>query len=64
MWFTDWVIATMPTYIVETGRNWGYKIDEQRKNVTQICDKKKYTRAEGKLSERVWNQSPITDVAK
>ena len=52
-------------YIGETGRNLGYRIDEHKKNVTQICDNKKYTRAERKTSEKEWNHSAITDhVAK
>ncbi len=50
-------------YIGETGRNFGYRLDEHQKDVTEITKKKKYTRAERKASETEYNKSALTDHA-
>ena len=50
-------------YIGETGRNFGYRLEEHQKDVKEVTQKKKYTRSERKASETEYNKSAITDHA-
>ncbi len=50
-------------YIGETGRNFGYRLDEHQKDVNEVTKRKKYTRAERKVSETEYNKSALTDHA-
>ena len=52
--------ACQEVYIGETGRNFGYRFKEHKKDVR---DKKMYTRAGRKVSEMEFNQSAIRDYA-
>ena len=49
-------------YIGETARNYGYRLEEHRKDVEAKAEMK-YTRSQRKTSEKEFNKSAITDHA-
>ncbi len=51
------------SYIGETGRNFGYRLEEHQKDVTEVTQKRKYTRSERKASVTEYNKSALTDHA-
>ena len=51
------------SYVGETGRNFGYRFSEHKKDVETITAKKVYTRSQRKVSQTEFNKSAITDHA-